>query len=200
MRHRQMSEASEAELVRLAQERNQEAFAELMHRNAPASLRLALSILKNREEAEDEVQTSFMKAWIHLPGFQSEARFSTWLRTIVQNQSFMSLRKSRRAKWESLDGHDDGERAWELPAAEPGPEAQLGEQELSRHLKAEVRKLPNRLREVVELRDMEQLSTEDAALHLGISQAAIKSRLLRARAMLRERMERYAAVSGRMMA
>ncbi len=123
-------------------ERSQEAFAELMRRNESVSMRLALSVLKNRQEAEVEVQTSFMKAWLHLPGFQEGIRFSTWLRTIVMNQSFMRLRTLRRAKLESISPDGDGQRAWELPSPSADPEAQLAREEMTQRLRAEVTLLP----------------------------------------------------------
>jgi len=196
MEYRPLQEASEAELVRLAQERNQDAFAELMQRNASMSFRLALSILKNRQEAEDEVQTSFLKAWVSLPLFKAESKFSTWFRTIVHNQSLMSLRKSRRATLTSLDEPDEDGRTREVAGAEPGPEVTLGQNQLSGHLKTEVQRLPPLLRDVLVLRDLEQVSTEEAAARLGISEAAVKSRLMRARSTLRERMERHVRSSG----
>jgi RNA polymerase sigma-70 factor (ECF subfamily) len=191
MEHRPLRDFSESDLVRLAQERNQDAFAELMQRNATASFRLALSILKNRQEAEDEVQTSFLKAWVSLPLFKAESKFSTWFRTIVHNQSLMSLRKARRATLTSLDEPQEDGRTREVAGPEPGPEVALSQNQLSRHLKTEVQRLPPLLREVLVLRDLEQVSTEEAATRLGISEAAVKSRLMRARGALRERMERH---------
>jgi len=197
MDYRPYSEASETELIELAQKRNEDAFAELMHRNASASFRLALSVLKDRQEAEDEVQTSLMKAWINLPTFQSASRFSTWFRTIVLNQSLMRLRKARRARLTSLDESDDDGRTMQVPSKEPGPESMLSQDEMSEHLNNEVQKLPALLREVILLRDLQQLSTEEVAARLGVSEPAIKSRLSRARAELRDRMERHMPRSSR---
>ncbi len=188
---RALTDATEEELIQQAVERNQEAFAELVRRNTSVSMRLALSVLKNRQEAEDEVQTSFMKAWLHLPGFQRESRFSTWLRTIVMNQSFMRLRKTRRAKLESIDAGEPDERPWELPSRGANPEAQLAGAQMAERLRTEVRLLPPMFRQVVELRDLEQLPMEEIAQQLKITIPAIKSRLSRARQMLRQRMERH---------
>ena len=168
-----------------------------MHRNASASFRLALSVLKDRQEAEDEVQTSLMKAWINLPTFQSASRFSTWFRTIVLNQSLMRLRKVRRAGLTSLDESDDDGRTMQVPSNDPGPETTLSQDEMSEHLNNEVQKLPALLREVIVLRDLQQLSTEEVAARLGVSEPAIKSRLSRARAELRDRMERHMPRSSR---
>ena len=189
--HRPLLDAAEDELVELARGKNEDAFAELMHRNTSVSFRLALSVLKNRQEAEDEVQTSFLKAWKSLETFQGASRFSTWLRSIVFNQSLMRLRSLRRATMESIDERQAGERQRELPGPEPSPEAILGKSELHSRLNAEIRALPTILREVIVLRDIENLSSELAAARLGLSEPALKSRLLRARAMLRDRMERH---------
>ncbi len=188
---RPLAELEEAELVTRAQQRDQEAFAELMRRNTSPSLRLAISVLKDRQEAEDQVQTSFMKAWTGLASFQSESRFSTWFRRIVLNQSLMRLRSVRRAKLQSLEDHGDQERPIEPVSANASPEADLSQREIHARLHNEVRKLPPLLRDVLELRDLRELPTETVAEVLGISEAATKSRLSRARAMLRDRMERH---------
>jgi RNA polymerase sigma-70 factor (ECF subfamily) len=191
-----LSELDEAVLVARAQQRDEEAFAELMRRNIPMSLRLALSILKDRQEAEDQVQTSFLKAWLGLGEFHAESRFSTWFRRIVLNQSLMRLRSARRARLQSLDDSQEDERPMDPPSPEPSPESELGRRQLHAQLRKEVRRLPPLLRDVLELRDLLELPTEEVARRLGISEAATKSRLARARAMLRDRMERHAGRSG----
>jgi len=192
-----LAEVEEGELVKRAQQRDQQAFAELMRRNTSTSLRLAISVLKDRQEAEDQVQTSFLKAWMGLGGFQSEARFSTWFRRIVLNQSLMRLRVVRRTKLHSLDEttEADGSSRSRFDPASPdaSPEASLGKDQIHARLRHEVRKLPPLLRDVLELRDLMELSTEDVAEQLGISVPATKSRLARARALLRDRMERHIA-------
>jgi RNA polymerase sigma-70 factor, ECF subfamily len=186
-----LSELAEAELVRLAQARDQEAFHELMSRTKSASMRLALSVVKNREDAEDQVQNSFLNAWKKIGSFHLEAKFSTWMRTIVMNQSLMHLRNKRRAALQPLDdGQEDGV-AMDPADIRPGQEDALGQRELTNHLHAELRRLPPIFREVLELRDLQELSTEDVASRLGISEPAAKSRLSRARQMLRKRMERH---------
>jgi RNA polymerase sigma-70 factor (ECF subfamily) len=189
--HRPLAAASETELVQMAQERNAVAFDELMHRNQSTSFRLALSILKDRQEAEDQVQTSFMNAWTRLGSFQFESKFSTWFRTIVFNQSLMRLRVAKREKLQSLDDQGEDERPREYAGNEPSPESQLSRRQMAARLREEVKKLPPLLREVLVLRDLDGLSTEEVAVRLGISEAATKSRLSRARQMLKERMERH---------
>ncbi|HEU0123561.1 MAG TPA: sigma-70 family RNA polymerase sigma factor [Bryobacteraceae bacterium] len=186
-----LSEAEEAALVERAQARDEEAFQELMRRNSSSSLRLALSILKNQEEAEDQVQTSFMNAWRRLESFQRDSKFSTWLRKIVVNQSLMRLRSQRRAAVQSLDQEADGTPLLEPPDLRPDQETALGNRELTVHLRREIGRLPPLFREVLELRDLRELELQEVARQLGISEAATKSRLARARQMLRQRMERH---------
>lgn len=189
-----LTEFDEADLVRLAQARDQEAFQELMRRTTSASLRLALSVVKNREDAEDQVQTSFLNAWKRIGSFQMEAKFSTWMRTIVMNQSLMHLRSKRRATLQPLDdGREDG-TVFDPVDARPSQEATLGQQELTVHLREELRRLPPIFREVLDLRDLQGLPNEEVAARLGISEPAVKSRLSRARQMLRQRMERHSGL------
>ena len=190
-RHTPLSEASETDLVRRAQARDQAAFEELMRRTNSISMRLALSIVKNRQEAEDQVQTSFFNAWRRLESFNLESRFSTWMRSIVANQSLMHLRSKRRAPAVSLDNLREDERTWEPADQRPDHESSLAREELTARLRAEIRRLPPLFREVLELRDLQELPIEDVAVRLGVTAAAAKSRLTRARQMLRERMERH---------
>lgn len=189
--HRPLAAMAEDELVDRARQHDQEAFAELMHRNLPASYRLALSVLKNRQDAEDEVQSAFLKAWKALAAFQGQARFSTWFRSIVFNQSLMRLRSLRRANLRSLDDTDGEGATFEVRDTRADAETLLGDGEMRARLRAEVERLPKLMRDVLVLRDLEHLSTEDAAARLGLTESAVKSRLTRARAMLRERMQRH---------
>lgn len=189
-----LADAAETELVQRAQAGDQLAFAELMRRNASTSFRLALSVLKDRQEAEDEVQNSFFKAWRRLGSFQFESRFSTWFRTIVLNQSLMRLRVVKRVAMRSIDepgGSETTDRPREYATDEATAEQSLGDSELMKHLRAETQKLPPLLRDVLVMRDLEEQSIEDIAAKLGITESAVKSRLARARPMLRERMERH---------
>lgn len=186
---RPLAEVLELELVQMAQNRDESAFEELMRRNASTSFRLALSVLKDRQEAEDQVQNSFFNAWKSLGRFQSQSRFSTWFRTIVMNQCLMRLRTVKRANLQSLDDGGDQDRLREYSTHDPSPEQALGRDQLTARLRIETQRLPPLLREVLVLRDLEELSIEEVASRLELTEAAVKSRLMRARAMLRERME-----------
>ena len=186
------------ELVIRAQESDEAAFGELMRRTSSASFKLAVSILRDRQEAEDEVQNSYLKAWRHVGQFQREAKFSTWLARIVVNQCLMRLRKLRAASFVYLDevSAEDGSRQRELTDVSATPERSLGSKEMSEVLQREIRRLPPLLRHVLILRDVEELSSAEVASRLRISTSAVKSRLLRARRQLRDCLERHGGRAG----
>jgi RNA polymerase sigma-70 factor (ECF subfamily) len=176
-----MHDLSEDQLLTLAQDGEEDAFAELMSRNSSSSFKLALSILKDRQEAEDEVQNSYWNAWRYLGGFQRDSKFSTWISRIVSNQCLMRLRKARKASFlyldEGLAGEGVGVR--ELPDRGHNPEAELGSKEMSAILNREIRRMPPLFRNVLVLRDLYELPMDDVAVRLGITLVAAKSRLKR---------------------
>lgn len=187
------------ELVSAAQAGRHDAFEVLMNRNFSNSLKLALSILKERQEAEDEVQNAYWKAFRHIGQFQRDAKFSTWMTRIVVNQCLMRLRQTRRARFLYLDDAGIGENrvTMELVDATQSPEQTLGSRELSGLLKQEIARIPALLRNVFVLRDVDELPMGEVASRLGISVAAAKSRLLRARLELRQRLEKHCGRLGR---
>jgi RNA polymerase sigma-70 factor (ECF subfamily) len=186
------------QLVRMSQAGRRDAFSELTRRNYSLSLKLAISILRDREEAEDEVQNAYWKAFQHIDQFHIDAKFSTWMTRIVVNQCLMRLRKARRAKFLYLDDVQAGEerRTPELQDMERSPESLLGSKELATVLKREIRRIPPLLRTVFMLRDVQQLPMPEVAGQLGISVAAAKSRLLRARAELKGRLQKHCGRMG----
>ena len=190
---------SDDQLLTLAQDGEEGAFAELMSRNSSSSFKLALSILKDRQDAEDEVQNSYWNAWRYLGRFQRDSKFSTWISRIVINQCLMRLRKARKASFLYLDeGADEGNvGVMELPDRGPNPEAELAGKEMSAILHREIRRMPPLFRSVLVLRDLEELPMDDVAARLGISLVAAKSRLMRARAELKQRLEKQLGPSGR---
>ncbi len=184
---------TDTDLVDLCQAGDEAAFGELMLRHQPAILKVAISILRDRQDAEDEAQNAFWKAYEHIGQFQREAKFSTWLTRIAVNQCLMRLRQIRRAKMmyiEEAVRNDDG-LVLELPDNRQSPEQELGRDEVSEVLKLEIRRTPPLLRNVFLLRDVQHRPMTEVAEQLGISVAAAKSRLLRARAELRARMRRH---------
>ena len=200
MDHRALALAGESddELVAKAQQSDDEAFGELVRRTSASSLRLAMSILRDRQEAEDEVQNSYFNAWRHVSQFQRESKFSTWMSRIVANHCLMRLRKIRGLNFLYLDEApaDDTGRPFELEDQGPTPEGDVGGQELSAVLRREIQRLPPLLQRVLVLRDVDELSTAEVASILGISASAVKSRLMRARLELRTRLEKYGGRGG----
>jgi RNA polymerase sigma-70 factor (ECF subfamily) len=188
-----LANCEDEELVLRAQDNDDAAFGELMRRTSASSFRLAVSILRDRQEAEDEVQNSYLKAWRHVGQFQRESKFSTWISRIVVNQCLMRLRKARGANFVYLDdpGSDERVRQHEVIDRAATPEFELSSKEMSGILRKEIGRLPPLLRNVLVLRDVNEFSTADVADQLGMTASAVKSRLLRARIELRNRMEKY---------
>jgi RNA polymerase sigma-70 factor (ECF subfamily) len=180
------------ELVTLCQQGNQAAFDELMRRHQISAMKVAVSIVRDRQDAEDEVQNAFWKAYEHINQFQRDAKFSTWLTRIVVNQCLMRLRRARRARFAYIDdAQSDDITAADLKDLGPSPESVLGLTEVAAVLEFEIKRTPPLLRNVFLLRDVENKPMPEVAAKLGISVAAAKSRLLRARAELRSRMRRH---------
>lgn len=186
------------QLVVLTQQGNDLAFSELSARHRSNCFKLALSIVRNAEDAEDEVQNALWKAYSKIDGFQQEAQFSTWLSRIVVNQCLMKLRKNKRAATFSIDdvrvGEDSG--TLELPDRRETPEDSVGRDQVDSMLRKEVNRIPPLMRQVVWLRDLDQRPMSEVAEMLGISIAAAKSRLLRARKELRRRLEKHTGQLG----
>jgi RNA polymerase sigma-70 factor (ECF subfamily) len=156
--------------------------------------RIAQHITQNREDAEDVMQDAFLKAYEKLDQFQGNSKFYTWLVRIAVNESLMRLRKRRTGKMVSIDEDietDEGTVPRDLADWAPDPEQNYSQSELGKILEKTIKGLPPGFKVVFELRDVQGLSTEDTADALGLSVPAVKSRLLRARLQLRERLSRY---------
>jgi len=156
--------------------------------------RIAQHITQNREDAEDVMQDAFLKAYEKLDQFQGNSKFYTWLVRIAVNESLMRLRKRRTGKMVSIDEDletEEGTVPRDLADWAPDPEQNYSQAELGRILEKTIKGLPPGFKVVFELRDVQGLSTEDTAEALGLSVPAVKSRLLRARLQLRERLSRY---------
>ena len=180
-------------LVAAAKKGDAAAFEELVNRYENKIFRLTINITGNREDAEDAMQDAFLKAYSHLKDFHGDSRFYTWLVRIAANESLMRLRK-RRPNQFSLDEPVEGDTDLmprELEDWGPSPEQGYAQAELQGILAEVIDKLEPEYRIVLVLRDLEELSTEEAAEVLGISMPAVKSRLLRARLKLREKLDRY---------
>ena len=183
----------EAALVDRARHGDAAAFTQLVEKYEPKVYRLAKHITQNDEDAEDVLQEAFLKAYSHLPSFQGQSKFYTWIVRIAVNEALMKLRKRKSDRSVSLDEpQDTGEDtvAREIAVWEDDPEQKYSREELRSILDKSIDSLKPSFRTVFVLRDIEELSTEETADALGISIPAVKSRLLRARLQLRERLTR----------
>src|SRR5579884_4568609 len=183
----------ESQLLTRAREGDRTAFSELVSRYQSKIYRLAKHITQNDEDAEDVLQETFLKAYEHLEGFQGNSKFYTWIVRIAVNEALMKLRKRRGDRTVPLDQPvDTGEEmvAREIAVWEDNPEERYSREEMQDILDRAVQGLKPDFRTVFILRDIEELSTEETAEALGISVPAVKSRLLRARLALREKLTR----------
>jgi len=181
-------------LVTSAREGDVHAFETLVQKYDRQIFRIAQHITQNREDAQDVVQDAFLKAYEKLDQFQGNSKFYTWLVRIAVNESLMRLRKRRTRKMVSIDEDietDEGSVPQDLADWSPNPEQNYGQAELAEILRKTIQGLPHGFRIVFVLRDVDGLSTEETAETLGLSVPAVKSRLLRARLQLRERLSRY---------
>jgi RNA polymerase sigma-70 factor (ECF subfamily) len=170
----------ESALVAKAREGDLGAFNELVNTYSRKIFRLAKHITQNEEDAEDVLQETFLKAFEHLGNFQGQSKFYTWIVRIAVNESLD----------EPVDtGEDTVVR--EIAVWDENPEQKYSREELGQILDEAVEGLRPAFRTVFVLRDIEELSTEETAEALGISVPAVKSRLLRARLQLREKLTRF---------
>jgi RNA polymerase sigma-70 factor, ECF subfamily len=184
----------ELALVEAAKKGDIKAFEELVRRYDRNVFRIAQHITQNREDAEDVVQDAFLKAYGNLAQFQGQSKFYTWLVRIAVNEALMKLRRRRPERTVSLDQDvetDEDTIPREVADWSPNPEQQYNQAELRELLQKTIQGLPSGFRTVFVLRDVEGLSTEETAEALGLSIPAVKSRLLRARLQLRERLNKY---------
>ena len=189
-----VAETDELDLVSRAREGDAGAFSTLINRYENKIFRLAMNITQNREDAEDVLQESFLKAYEHLDQFQGNSKFYTWIVRIAVNQALMKLRKRKSDRTVSLDEEiDTGEDVVvrEIAAWDPDPEERFSQEELNTILTEAVDGLAPIYRTVFVLRDVEGLSTEETADALDLTVPAVKSRLLRARLQLRDKLTRF---------
>lgn len=183
----------ETGLVQRAQAGDDAAFTTLTNAYARKIFRLAKHITQSDEDAEDVLQETFLKAYEHLSNFQRNSKFYTWIVRIAVNEALMKLRKRKSDRTVPLDEPiDTGEEevTREIAVWGDNPEEHYSREELGEILNQAVDSLKPSFRTVFVLRDIEELSTEETGEALGISVPAVKSRLLRARLQLREKLTR----------
>jgi RNA polymerase sigma-70 factor, ECF subfamily len=196
--HRRLSEAA---LVKRACDKDVGAFEELVGRTEDKLYQVAMRYVRNESDAQEILQNSYLSAWRGLPTFERRAQFGSWMHRITVNASLMFLRARSRHPGtahedsETMEPNDGiGQAKDKLSAREdlsPRPDQELQSAELRRHLEIAVNSLPQKLRAIFLLRDVWEVSTEDSAAKLKVSIPAAKTRLLRARRVLRETLGSY---------
>lgn len=150
----------------------------------------AYSVLQNEADAEEVAQEAFLKALSHLASFRKESKFSTWLIQIAVNEARMKRRKDRKSLFESMDEQSATEEGDYIPRDFADwreiPSEALQQKELRRALERALNGLDSKYREVFVMRDIENFSIAETAEALGISEASVKTRLLRARLQMRD--------------
>jgi RNA polymerase sigma-70 factor, ECF subfamily len=192
----------DVELARRVGCRDERAFELLMRRHNQMLYRIARSILRDDAEAEDAVQDAYLAAFRNIAGFRGGARLSTWLARIVINESYGLLRKRKRAgvvlpfspqsdPWDAGEPEEDAM----TEASSEQPDAAASRGEVRRLLERNIDALPDQFRTAFILREVEEMSVDEAAACLGVPAATVRSRAFRARALLREAMAREVDVA-----
>jgi len=183
----------EQNLISSVQRGQHELFYELVRPYERRVYAAALAILRNPQDAEDAAQEAILKAFANIRQFRAEARFSTWLIQITVNEALMRRRRERTVHMEGMDEHRSGggEDASDYAPRDFAdwreiPSEALERKEVRQRLAEALGTLDQKYREVFMLRDMEHLNIQETAETLGISVASVKTRLLRARLMLRD--------------
>jgi RNA polymerase sigma-70 factor (ECF subfamily) len=189
-----VSDDPDFEIVARVRNGETDAFEELVRKHGRRVYRSLLGIVGSPEEAEDALQDAFFKAFQHLPHFEGRSRFSTWLVRIAINTGLQRVRS--RKEFDRIDEDDEEFRPRNIQAWTETPEDFYSREELRRLVEREVMKLPVKYRVALILRDLEEVSTQEAAAALGLSIPGLKARVLRGRLMLRESMVPYFSKAG----
>ena len=183
----QFRQLCDVELVAAAKEGQQAAFGELFARYSQRILRKTLRITRNREDAEDALQDSFLNALVHIGSFEGRSSFSSWLTRIAINSALMKLRKNRACPELSIErpaGVSEDFAPFESADPGPDPEEHFAKRQRETIVAGAVRSLRPRLRQIIEIRRLQESSTRETARMLRISTAAAKSRLYHAQVAL----------------
>ena len=181
---------NEAELIKSVCDGEREAFYELVHPCERMIYATAMSVVKNPADAEEVAQEAVLKAFSNLASFRADSKFSTWIVQITYNEAKARLRKARSHLYESIDDPQLSEDAdyWPKDFADwrPIPSELFERDEVRQAIQNAANSLSLIYREVFVLRDVQNLSTKETATILGISEGAVKLRLLRARLQMRD--------------
>jgi len=179
----------DALLVAAAKARDTRAFELLVERHERKIFSMAQRITRNREDAEDVVQQSFQKAFMHLEKFAGKCLFYTWLTRIAINEALMLLRRKRRSHevpFEESSTKTESALPLNFLDSAPNPEDRCLDREQEQILSAALNELRPGVRKAIELRELGGLSTGETALVMGLSVAAVKARVFHGRRKLRE--------------
>jgi RNA polymerase sigma-70 factor, ECF subfamily len=193
-----MDEKGDSELLETARQGRADAFSALVRRHDRYLYRVARSIVRDDQEAEDVVQQTYLNAFMKIADFRGEATLRTWLTRIALNEA---LRRKRRQRGHVDLGEIDTARErvrsqiYLTPLAQATPEGELARSQIRQTLEHAIDDLPPAFRTVLIMRDVEEANVEETANVLGIKAETVRTRLHRARNMLRERLgEQFAAV------
>ena len=182
---------NEEVLVSAARSGDPGAFVELYERHSKKVLPRIYRITNNREDAEDAIQDAVLRAFVHVKSFEGRSSFASWLTRIAINSALMVLRKRRAGTEipiEQLSEQSENRRAWEPQDHAESPETYAARRQSEELLRNAIQRLPCIFREAVELQQAEECSMGQVAERFGISESAAKSRLMRARKVLRRRL------------
>ena len=182
------------ELARSAARGDEEAFARLVDLHEKRVYALALRMTGNQEDAADVAQEAFLSAWRGLPSFRGDAGFSTWLYRLTSNAAIDCLRRDRRQRVSA--SLDDGELGMEVSDPAPTPQEQAESESLREAVRWGLGELSNEHREVLALREFQELSYEEIAQQLDMDLGTVKSRISRARGALRKILLKSGNLSG----
>jgi RNA polymerase sigma-70 factor (ECF subfamily) len=185
--------ADDNELVRRALARDEAAVRAILKANNQRLFRIARGILRNDAEAEDVVQETYVRALTHLEGFRGASSLSTWLSRIAMNEAMGRLRGRRTsAEWSSQQQHRAEAEIIPFPTSivSDDPEKSMAQREIQLVVERAIDELPQAFRLVFVTRVIEEMTVEETATLLGLKPETVKTRLHRARAMLRENVER----------
>jgi RNA polymerase sigma-70 factor, ECF subfamily len=191
---RTLAAEDESSLIAAAKSGNARAFEILVARHQRRIFGVALRYTGVRQDAEDIMQQCFQKAFLHLHQFEGRSAFSTWLTRVAINEAQMLQRKSGGKREVSIDDLNENAETvilLEIPDSAPDPEANYSRREWRRMLSSAMNDLPRKTRRAIQLRELDERSTEETARIMGISVAAVKGRIFHGRKQLRKRLERF---------
>jgi RNA polymerase sigma-70 factor (ECF subfamily) len=187
--------ADDAEVLARARQRDEQAFRLIMQRNNRRLYRIARGVLRNDSEAEDVVQETYFRAFTHLDEFRAESSLATWLARIALNEALGRLRSRRpTVDWTTLENIQPDSQIIAFPVQHPiDPERTMAQRQIQLLLEQAIDDLPETFRMVLVARTIEGMSVEETATLLGLRPETVKTRLHRARLLLRDALDKQAA-------